>query len=211
MAPRVVDVEARQRAIAGAAVEVFARDGFQGALVDDIAAAAGLSKGSVYRYFDDKEALFRAAFEACQGALMAECQAAMAARDGHWDALAAGLLAAVAGLRRQVAIFPLTLEFWAAASAGPARERLGTIMRGMYAEFRALVAETVRAGQSAGELDAGVDPEAVAAWLVGGVDGVVLQHWFDPSVNPDHVVAGMLETVRRGLQPAGTRGDDGAA
>lgn len=37
---------------------VFMRDGFEGASVDDIAAAAGVSKATLYSYFPDKRFLF---------------------------------------------------------------------------------------------------------------------------------------------------------
>lgn len=38
--------------------EVFMRDGFEGASVDDIARAAGVSKATLYSYFPDKRLLF---------------------------------------------------------------------------------------------------------------------------------------------------------
>ena len=49
--------EARYRQLLQAALQVFARDGIDGASVADIAEAAGVAKGSVYLYFDSKEAL----------------------------------------------------------------------------------------------------------------------------------------------------------
>lgn len=51
----------RSRAlIAAAAARVFLERGYPGTSVDDIAAAAGVSKRTVYNVFDDKEQLFRA-------------------------------------------------------------------------------------------------------------------------------------------------------
>lgn len=44
--------------IAGAR-QVFLRDGFEGASVDDIARAAGVSKATLYSYFADKRVLFQ--------------------------------------------------------------------------------------------------------------------------------------------------------
>lgn len=38
--------------------EIFLRDGFDGASVDDIARAAGVSKATLYSYFNDKRILF---------------------------------------------------------------------------------------------------------------------------------------------------------
>ena len=58
-------VEQRQQQkhdqIIDAALEVFVRDGFSAAKTDDIAAQAGVAKGTLYLYFDSKEAIFREA------------------------------------------------------------------------------------------------------------------------------------------------------
>lgn len=51
--------EDRPREILAAAMEVFGEQGLAGARIDEIAARAGLSKGTVYHYFPGKEALFR--------------------------------------------------------------------------------------------------------------------------------------------------------
>ena len=49
--------EVRERLLAAAAA-TFARAGYEGARLADIAAEAGVSTGNVYRYFHDKDALF---------------------------------------------------------------------------------------------------------------------------------------------------------
>ena len=54
------DAEAARDAILGAAKEIFARDGFSGARVDDIARQAGYNKALIFHYFDDKLGLYRA-------------------------------------------------------------------------------------------------------------------------------------------------------
>lgn len=53
--------ERRRREILLAAIDLFARKGFQRTEVQEIADAAGVAKGTVYRYFESKEALFLAA------------------------------------------------------------------------------------------------------------------------------------------------------
>jgi len=52
--------EDRPREICAAALEVFAEKGFAAARLDEIARRAGVSKGTLYLYFKDKEDLFRA-------------------------------------------------------------------------------------------------------------------------------------------------------
>jgi AcrR family transcriptional regulator len=52
--------EDRPAEICAAALEVFAERGFAAAKLDDIARRAGVSKGPLYLYFEDKADLFRA-------------------------------------------------------------------------------------------------------------------------------------------------------
>jgi AcrR family transcriptional regulator len=49
----------RPRQIIEAALEVFGQRGLSNAHLDDIASRAGVSKGTIYLYFENKEALFR--------------------------------------------------------------------------------------------------------------------------------------------------------
>src|SRR4051812_22515814 len=51
--------EERPAQILEAAFEVFAEHGLAAARLDDIAKRAGVSKGTIYSYFPNKEALFR--------------------------------------------------------------------------------------------------------------------------------------------------------
>ncbi|MDF2781600.1 MAG: putative transcriptional regulator, TetR family, partial [Geminicoccaceae bacterium] len=52
--------DARPAEIVDAALEVFAERGFSAARLDDVAARAGISKGTLYLYFPSKEELFKA-------------------------------------------------------------------------------------------------------------------------------------------------------
>jgi AcrR family transcriptional regulator len=49
--------EARVKAIMAAALDQFSQAGFEAARLDDIAAAAGVAKGTIYLYFESKERL----------------------------------------------------------------------------------------------------------------------------------------------------------
>lgn len=56
-------VEKRCREILNAAKHVFAEKGFRCTKIDDIAAYLKVGKGTIYRYFNDKQALFIGVFE----------------------------------------------------------------------------------------------------------------------------------------------------
>jgi AcrR family transcriptional regulator len=57
--PRAAQSAARREAILKAALAEFAASGFAAARLDDVARRAGIAKGTIYLYFDDKEALFQ--------------------------------------------------------------------------------------------------------------------------------------------------------
>ena len=58
--PRRRRKEARPQELTAAALELFTERGFAATRLEDIAARAGVSKGTLYLYFDSKEALFKA-------------------------------------------------------------------------------------------------------------------------------------------------------
>jgi AcrR family transcriptional regulator len=53
----------RREAILAAAASAFAKTGFAGTSLDDVAAAAGVSRVVIYRHFDTKNALYRAVLD----------------------------------------------------------------------------------------------------------------------------------------------------
>lgn len=61
--PRRRRKDARPSELTAAALELFVDKGFAATRLDDVAARAGVSKGTLYLYFDSKEALFKAVIE----------------------------------------------------------------------------------------------------------------------------------------------------
>ena len=66
--------EARPAELAAAALALFVEKGFAATRLDDVAARAGVSKGTLYLYFDSKEALFRAVIEESVLPLIDACE-----------------------------------------------------------------------------------------------------------------------------------------
>jgi len=55
--------EARPSELTAAALALFVEKGFAATRLEDVAALAGVSKGTLYLYFDSKEALFKAVIQ----------------------------------------------------------------------------------------------------------------------------------------------------
>jgi TetR/AcrR family transcriptional regulator, fatty acid metabolism regulator protein len=69
--------ETRRQQVLEAAMEIFARDGYGNAAVDDIARASATSKGGVYFHFPSKQALFLALMDEAGGLLLGRVERAM--------------------------------------------------------------------------------------------------------------------------------------
>jgi AcrR family transcriptional regulator len=69
--------EARPEEILCAAVHVFGEEGFARAKLEDVARRAGVSKGTLYLYFDSKDTLFREMVKARITPVFAEAQQTM--------------------------------------------------------------------------------------------------------------------------------------
>ncbi len=72
------DPAARRAAILDAALTVFSERGYESARLDDVAAKAGVAKGTLYLYFKDKEALFEAMVRSAVAPVMDNMGAAAA-------------------------------------------------------------------------------------------------------------------------------------
>lgn len=72
-----------------AALRSFARYGFSGCRVDDIATAAGISKGAIYLYFDSKASLFKAVVQETVAPAFEfnRIESLIAANSGSWGSL----------------------------------------------------------------------------------------------------------------------------
>jgi AcrR family transcriptional regulator len=69
----------RRRKVLDAALEVFARDGYGDAAMDDIARASATSKGGVYFHFPSKQSIFLSLLDEATDLLIERVEKAMAA------------------------------------------------------------------------------------------------------------------------------------
>jgi len=74
--------DARPPEILDAALAVFAQKGFAATRLDDVAAKAGITKGTIYLYFDSKQALFEALARQSVGAQIDSVTAQLAGFSG---------------------------------------------------------------------------------------------------------------------------------
>ncbi|EWM65398.1 MULTISPECIES: TetR/AcrR family transcriptional regulator [Micromonospora] len=183
--------DTRQRLFV-AAVDLIAEQGFSATTVDDIAARAGVAKGTVYYNFESKTVLFEELLRHGIGLLTAEFRAAV---DGlpPLEALGALVRAQLEYIRRYRAFAQLLLsEMWRTNREWQQTLRL---LRG---EAIAVIADTVQAGVDSGDLPADLDVRTASSALFG-VGLVVAVDWlvFSPDRSIDEVQESLLGIVRR--------------
>jgi AcrR family transcriptional regulator len=164
------DAERNRRRILDAAASVFATRGLEVSL-DEIARAAGVGIGTVYRRFADREALIDALFEDRLGEIVRAAEAARAEGDA-WAALV-GFMERVGeahALDRGLGEILI--------SSAHGRERVGQ----MREQLRPLVDELVRRAWASGDLRADVDGRDLAT--VSVVLSAVAD--FTRAVEPEH-------------------------
>lgn len=150
--------EARPSELTAAALELFVEKGFAATRLDEIAARAGVSKGTLYLYFDSKEALFKAVIREGMLPLLAEGEGLLASRPGPagelfksivmrwWEMVGEG---AIGGIPKLVVAearnFPEVARFYAEEVIERGRRLLAAVLRrGVDSgEFRVFDPETM--------------------------------------------------------------------
>jgi AcrR family transcriptional regulator len=163
--------EVRQTQILEAAMTVCAEKGYHAARIDDIAAAAGLSKGAVYHHFSSKQEVFIAVMEnmLAEVAELVEGLDGIEARAG--DAVRQIISYMVQMVEHHPALMRGLMELYLLGMRDTAfRERFSTY----YGALVGALAKVIAHGVDRGEIRAGTDANAVARVLCMGGDGLVL-------------------------------------
>lgn len=192
--------EKKKKKIIQAAADIFAKKGYSGAAVSDIATQADVGKGTIYEYFDSKEDLFFAVFKWYSEKTGAAAVVSISALGGSAAQRLEGLNESLMGLWDEIKnVFALAMEFWAASSSALMRQRFQAAFKQLYHDFRSIVSALIHDGIKSGEFREDVNPEAVAAALVGTWDAMFLQAWFDPTFDPLKISQNFLKVVIQGL------------
>ncbi|WAL68153.1 TetR/AcrR family transcriptional regulator [Amycolatopsis cynarae] len=153
------------------AEDVFRRQGFNGASVQDITKAAGVPKGSFYNHFASKEAL---AAEIMHRYARSVDYSALKEDGPVLARLRKHFLAQVARTRGTGVEFGCLLGTFASDSV-TAGEKVRAAVRETLDHWTATVAEAIKAGQAAGEITADRPAATLAAFLIDSFEGATLR------------------------------------
>ncbi|NBB52879.1 TetR family transcriptional regulator [Rhizobium sp. CRIBSB] len=192
---RVRDPDAKRLAVLTAAAQAFVNDGYGATSIDDIAAALGVTKPTIYYYAGAKQALlegcFSIALDAYSAAVDETVLTGATARDRLHQVITAyvGITTTVFGrCLHRVPDTELTQDV---------RERLRMVKRKVDARIRDLLRAGVQDG-SLRTLDA-----RMSTFAISGAMNAIAQ-WYDPAgpLSPDRIAALMWDNLFEGLRPA---------
>jgi AcrR family transcriptional regulator len=190
-----------RRALVDAAAVVFARRGFEGASLDEIAETAGFTRGAIYKNFGGKEELFFAVFDR-------RVEANLAAFADQFDGVAvigrepAELAAAWQRvLARDIDTFALHLEFRLYALRNvDVRDRYVELLRNERAAVTAFLEEMAASSGASFRLPVA----SIAAMMDAASEGFLAAAYFDPTT------ADLYESFLRLVIPVLVADDDEA-
>jgi AcrR family transcriptional regulator len=173
--PRPNVSDQRKAEILQAAAATFARLGLERARMDDVAAAAGLSKGTLYLYFRSKDALV----EALLHALYAPLSAALLVLDGEGPAPARLTRYVDVVLQIFSDMQPLSALVFDAYAMATRHDSARALMAGYLRDYHAALVRVLRDGMAAGDFRV-IDADATATLLIAAFDGLMQVAAVDP-------------------------------
>ncbi len=171
MTPRPDVSEERKAQIYEAALACFGRQGYHRTTMDDIVAESGLSKGSLYWYFDSKKDLFLSLFQEVMGQFGQTWEIIVANEEASaTEKLLASLALIRIEFEEMVPFFGMMMEAWALTRHDEDVERL---TRELYQPYVDMVARIVEEGVASGEFDV-ASPQATALVILTLFDGIMM-------------------------------------
>jgi AcrR family transcriptional regulator len=188
-----------------AARSVFARGGFHGVSVDEIASEAGFSTGALYSNFGGKEDLFLVLMEREIAAHAREIAAAVGARASVDERAKGGARQWMTMIEREPELLLLFMEFWA---YGVRDARVRPKVAARFAQVRELLTRLIADGVREFDLELALPAEQLAIAIDALADGIARQKLADPGAVPDELMGKVLSILFAGAtRPANPAGD----
>lgn len=192
----------KRRAILDAAIQVFARSGYHGTRVSDIADEAGVAYGLVYHYFSSKDEVLNELFIERWSLLLKATEEADSAAATPREKLEAVAGFIIESYRHDPELMKVIVMEVTRAANSFGRTHLPEIRRAYEG-----IAKIVSDAQADGAFRADIDPEFAAMWFYGAIEQLLSGWIFElfPAADADFERARLMvvETICGGLEPRG--------
>jgi AcrR family transcriptional regulator len=186
-----------------AARTVFARGGFHGASVEEIASEAGFSTGALYSNFTGKEDLFLVLMEREIDEYAREISDAVRERSSIAERATGGARQWMTMIEREPDVLLLFMEFWA---YGVRDARVRPKVAARFAQVRERLTALIVDGVREFELELDIPAEQLAVAIDALADGIARQKLADPAAVPDELMGRVLSLLLAGATRPATTG-----
>src|SRR5271165_6129385 len=187
-----------------AARRVFARSGFHGASVEEIASEAGFSTGALYSNFDGKEDLFLVLMERAIDEHAREISDAVRAQASMAERATGGARQWMTLIEREPELLLLFMEFWA---YGVRDAEVRAKVAARFAQMRDVLTRLIADGVREFDLELDLPAEQLAVAIDALADGIARQKLADPGAVPDELMGRILSLLFAGATRPARRTD----
>jgi TetR/AcrR family transcriptional regulator, fatty acid metabolism regulator protein len=198
----VISAQKMRDSILAAARDAFAKNGFEGTSIADIARAAGVSDGLVYRYFANKRDLLNAVLTEFYERTMVDLES-IAARDAPFEQRLHDII------HRHIEAFVLEADACRLfiSEVRTAADYQGSAVQQLNRRYTSILVRIIESGIATGEVRADIEMRLVRDVIFGAIEH---RTWAAVNGRPldiDATAKGLVELLRYGLmaRPGGDR------
>lgn len=188
----------RQQQILTAAQVVFAAQGLADARMDDIARESGLSKGTLYLYYKNKDDLIAGLLEALFEGLLTQLHTLTELTEVTVDERLNNYVSSLLSyMEADSSVLNIAYEFYAVAARRPAVRQ---VLRQYFADYRQVLETLFSQGIEAGAYP-NFDVRQAAITLVALLEGLTLLWFTDPeAIQLDQMLPTMMHNFLEDLK-----------
>jgi len=183
--------EIRKREIIEAFFKVVSEKGFTQATIREVANAAGCNHGMLHHYFQNKEAIIRAAVDHVTTAYRAELLEGLSQHDSAMDRFRYLIAWFNDCDRFNLEFSRAWMELWILSKNDPA---VSAALQECYQEVKDIFARVIRDGIKAGEFRK-VNPDVIANAILGSLEGCTTLWVLDTGKTPVEEMGELMEEV----------------
>jgi AcrR family transcriptional regulator len=186
---------ATREALLDSARRAFARRGYHGASVEEIAAEAGYSTGALYSNFGGKEDLFLDLLDRESAEIKRDLEATVSNSASVAERARGGARHWMTFIEREPEMLMLLGEFWAyAVRDAQVRPKVAA----HFAEIRELLTRLIVDGAREFDLELAIPAEHLAIAVDALADGIARHKLADPGAVPDELLGTVLSLLLAG-------------
>lgn len=192
------DLEKKKQVILDGAMRLLVEKGYTKTTMTDVAAEAGVGRGTVYWHFPSKEELFFSLMVRETEKIEAQLEGVLVMQGRAVERIESMMRAGIQAYEEVPQFFRAFLSFLS-GTGEETQQRLVDLMSGIYGKYNRLVEDLLEQGKAEGDVRQDLDSPVAAAAYVVMLDAMFLQVEFGlVPRDPQRLGDALVGAIRRG-------------